>query len=207
MRPLWTVPACLAAVALTMSTAAAFSGHDATASLEIPLPSETQRAALASRPVTDLPSLRASNLGMGWKTQIDPRTGYARMAYGGSIVAASSIRDEAQAESIAREFASRHVDLLGVRTEDARVADVRHALGKWAVHFQQRIDGVPVYKGDAFVLMGDGGRIAAFGSEFEPLPEGGIQRATVTEGSAMMLAAQSIGATPSGDRPRRPSCS
>ena len=202
MRPLRTMFACLAAAALTTSTTAAFNGHQETTSLEIPLVGEAQRSALASRPVTDLSSLRANSLGMGWQAQIDPRTGYARVAYGGSIVAAPGIRDEAQAESIAREFAAQHTDLLGVQPDNARGSDVRHALGKWAVHFQQVIDGVPVYKGDAFVLMAESGRISAFGSDFQPVPLGGIQRATVSQASAIAIAAQAIGATPIADRPQ-----
>lgn len=202
MRTVRTVSACLAALALTASTAAAFDSHDESASLEIPLLGDTQRAALASRPAMDLSSLRAADLGMGWKAQLDPRTGFARMAYGGSIVAASIIRDEAQAESIARQFVSLHQDLLGVQADNARLGDVRQALGKYAVHFQQVIDGIPVYKGDAFVLMSASGRIGAFGSNFEPRPEGGLQRATVSMAGAIAMAASSIGATPSLDRPQ-----
>lgn len=175
--------------------ASAFTAHD------VLLPGELARPAAADRPFADPPATRAAGLGPGWKVQIDARTGFVRMAYGGRLTVGRAIHSEEDAESLARGFVFSREDLLGVRSDNSRLLVTRRAPGKWAVHFQQVIDGARVWGGTAFVLLGENGRVAAFGSSFERTPERVAASPLVSSSAALAIATGALGATPRADTP------
>jgi hypothetical protein len=191
-----------AAILLAALPAGAFTGHDATASLELPLAFDAYQAAAATRPFEPAGNARTAALGAGWRFQKDPRTGWVRMARGGSVALAEAVRGESHAAALARTHLLANADLLGVREDNAELRSVRQAGGKWAVHYRQVLHGVPVWKGSAFALIHEDGRLAAFGSEFRPEPDDFPAHPRLSAADALSEAARSIGAVPRADRPQ-----
>src|SRR5262245_29905696 len=193
--------AALPALLLAARPAAPFTGSPESADLDIPLAYDAYHAAIAARPAAELPATRAADLGAGWLVQSEPVTGRVRMAYGGTVAPASPIRDAAQAESQARSFVLAHEELLGVRADNMRTQSVRRGPAQWVVWFQQVIDDVPVWNGTAFVLLGESGRVGAFGSEFQPEPRD-LPRAALSKEAALAAATHSLGTSARADRPQ-----
>ena len=189
----------LLAVALTPGLAGAFAptspapDHHVTSVFE------------ATRPSVSFQSLESaygasSALGDGWKVHPDPRTGRPHLAYGGDVRLAGP-QGEAHAADLARGFLLENRDLVGAREGNLELRNVAHATGKWAVHYRQVVDGIRVYRGNAFVVIGDRGRVMAFGSDF--LPEEGASTAVLlTPAQAITAAANDLGATPLPDLPQ-----
>ena len=193
--------AALPALLFAARPAAPFTGSPESADLDIPLAYDAYHAQVAARPTAELPATRAQGLGAGWLVQSDPVTGRVRMAYGGTVVLAPVIRDAAQAESQARAFVLAHEELLGVRADNVRTQSVRRGPAQWVVWFQQVVDDVSVWNGTAFVLLGESGRVAAFGSEFQPEPRD-LARAALSSEAATLAATHSLGTSPRADRPQ-----
>ncbi|MFN8179664.1 MAG: FlgD immunoglobulin-like domain containing protein [bacterium] len=189
----------LPAILLAASPVAAFTARPETAPLDLPLRYDAYHSAIAARPAADLAADKAAGLGSGWRAQIDPASGRVRMAYGGTVPLAPGIRDDAQAETLARSFLFGRGDLLGVRADNSRTQSVRRAPGKWAVWLQQYIAGIPVWNGTAFVLLGANGHVGAFGSEFQPEPHDLVKPA-LDSAAALAKAAASLGTSPRADR-------
>ena len=138
----------------------------------------------------------------GWFVQADPRTGHVHMAWGGDAFAANGVRSGAEAESAAREFLISRGDLLGIRPDNLQLLSVNQAKGKWVAHFGQVVDGLPVWRAKAFVLMGESGRVIGWGSDFVAEDRhSAAPRATLSEAEAIATAAAALGTTPRADRP------
>ena len=152
--------ACLVAV----GTADAFTPHTLH-DLEFPLAWHATPVVYETQTAESSSLVRSSVLGEGWHVQPDPRTGLLHMAYGGDAFASSGIADEASAVSAAREFLRVAGDATGVDEDNAQLLDATRHEKKWAVHFQQRVRGIPVWRGLAFVLLGEDGRVTAFVSD------------------------------------------
>jgi len=202
MNRLWILPAGLLALALPAVPAHALTASRQAADLEIPLALDVQREAAARRPFQSAPALRSGAAGAGWRVQVAPQTGWVRMAHGGGVTLATSVAGEAQARTLAHEWLLANRSLVGVREDNSELRSVRHAAGKWAVHFRQTLAGVPVWKGSAFVLLGENGRVAAFGSDFLPEPDEIPAHPVLSADDALAAAANALAATPRADRPR-----
>ncbi len=197
--------AALAAFAAAGS-AFAFAPTPATAPLEFPL--EYDRTIVVDRAVAlqDAAGPRSLPIGSNWQARLSPRTGYVRMAYGADLSVGRAIHGERDAEAAAREILDLAGDVLGTRPDNIALRNVATAPGKWAVHFNQMVNGVPVYRSSAFVLVYDGGQVAAFGSKFFPHHDGHDhgappRAATFTSAQAVDAAARALSAAPLPDRP------
>jgi hypothetical protein len=181
--------------------ARAFTPH-AHSDLEFPLAWESAPVAYETKALESTPLGRSAVLGGSWFVQQDPRTGVAHMAWGGNMFAATGIGSEADAISASRNFLLLASDLGGVRENNMVLQVATYHDRKWAVHWQQQVQGIPVYRSTAFVLMGEDGRVAAFGSTFFPEGHDVLPHAALSEGEALQAAAASIGAVPDADRPQ-----
>jgi Zn-dependent metalloprotease len=193
---------CLAFLVLTVGTAAAVTNHDATEALEFPLSIRSQPAVYETQSLVELPQTRAAVLDADWRVQTNRITGTVHAAYGGDLMLVDGgVREEAQAAAAAREFLASHTGLLGTRTDNLELQAVVHSRGKWAVHYRQIAYGLPVTTGSAFVVIGDSGRLMAFGSDFFPEGHDSLARPALTAAEATLAAANALGGTPRSDRP------
>jgi hypothetical protein len=182
-------------------TARAFAPH-AHQDLEFPLAWESLPVAYETKALESTPLGRSAVLSGSWFVQQDPRTGVTHMAWGGNMFAAAGIGGEADAISASRNFLLLASELAGVRENNMVLEDATYHDRKWAVHWQQQVQGIPVYRGTAFVLMSENGKVMAFGSDF--FPEGGeiLPHAVLSDREALQAAAASIGAVPDAGRPQ-----
>jgi hypothetical protein len=123
------------------------------------------------------------------------------MAYGGDAFAANGISGESRAVEAARDFLLDRGDILGVRSDNLDLLVAKNRRGKWVAHFGQTVYGVPVWRTKAFVLMGESGRVIAFGSDFFPETHEAPARPSLSEAEAVAAAASALGTTPRADRP------
>ena len=158
---------------------------------DAPLPTSFERAAEAR--------VRAASFDEDWRVQANPRTGVAHFAIPGDLRPASSVSSETQAELLARDVLAMHAEALGTADQDLELRNVATARGKYAVHFQQEVNGVPVWNATAFVVLHESGRVMATGSGFFP-HEGSAPAAVLGSQDAIAAAATSIGASPRTDR-------
>ncbi|MBN1826085.1 MAG: PepSY domain-containing protein, partial [Candidatus Eisenbacteria bacterium] len=113
-------------------------------------------------------SALAERYGGEWRYDRNRVTGSLHHVYGSGVDFAGAIHADADAERAARDFVAENARLFGAATEDLRVSRVQTAPGKYAVHFDQFVDGVRVFGGNAHVVLTDAGRIFAFGSDAYP---------------------------------------
>ncbi|MGH2570715.1 MAG: hypothetical protein ACRDGR_05790, partial [bacterium] len=186
---------------MATGVARAFTPH-AHDDLEFPLVWESVPVAYETKALENTPLGRSTALGGSWFVQQDPRTGHAHMAWGGNMIAAAGIGGEADAVSAARNFLLLASDLGGARENNMVLQDATYHDRKWAVHWQQQVQGIPVYRASAFVLMGENGKVMAFGSTFFPEGHDVLPHPALSEGEALRAAAASIGAVPDADRPQ-----
>jgi Zn-dependent metalloprotease len=170
--------------------------------LEFPLEWYAAPADYETKAFESTPFARSSVLGENWFVQQDHRTGLLHMAYGGNLFAAAGIAGEADAVSASRNFLLLNSDLVGARENNMELQDATYHDKKWAVHFQQQVRGIPVYRGTAFVLMGESGKVISFGSDFFPEGHEVIARPALSEAAALQVAAASIGAVPDAAKPQ-----
>jgi hypothetical protein len=145
--------------------------------------------------------LARSSLGSSWIVQPNPRTGTLHAAYGAGARLTSAVTSEQQAGTLAQSFLVGQTALLGTRTDNMQLRNVRHWKDKYAVHFQQVRNGLPVHEATAWVLMDAAGNVGAFGSDFIPDTGEIADVAAVSTEQAVRLAADALGTTPRADRP------
>jgi hypothetical protein len=186
---------------LAVPSARAFVPDASAAPLEFRLPHEAIPAVYVTRSAASMDLARSAGLSPAWQVQTSPRTGLVHAAWGGGVQLASSVSSDAQADALARSFLLTYPDLLGVREANLELRNVRHALGRYAVHYRQVILGVPVRNASAWVLLDESGTVAAFGSDFYP-DHGEIPGHPAFAGdAAVTAAANALGATPLPDLP------
>jgi hypothetical protein len=96
---------------------------------------------------------------------------------------------------VALAFLRSYPDAFAVSNANAIFLGAFHERGKWAVHFRQVANGLPVVSARAFVLLTDEGMAAAFGSDF--FPDGfGSPVPGMDASSAIALAASQLGTVP-----------
>ncbi|NNE42940.1 MAG: hypothetical protein HKN12_01915, partial [Gemmatimonadetes bacterium] len=125
------------------------------------------------REIRELAARRGVGLAAGWQGRVDPVTGAVRMAWGGDRVLAPAVADAREAERLGRDFILEQAPLLYTDPAHTVLQTVRRGRGKYVVRFRQEIGGVPVLGAQAFVLIHDNGRVAAFGSSFHRADEVG----------------------------------
>jgi Zn-dependent metalloprotease len=171
------------------------------ANLEIPLAIDLRAPVYVEAPIATAFPNQATAVGFDWNVQIHDLTGRPHMAWGGvPLETGRSIFDEADAVAAARSVLERFGDLLGV-DRNAEVLTTASDEGRWAVHFQQMVNGIPVERGRAFVFLGEAGNVIAMGSDFFPVAAGTPARPQLSAAQAINAAAQSISAVPRADAP------
>jgi len=134
----------------------------------------------------------AGRHGGTWDYQVNHRTGTYRHIYGSGIDLGVELDSAEQVESLAREFIKDNQDIFAVAGDDLRLKSCTHALGKWAIIFEQTYRGLRVYGGRVHLVFTEGGRLFEMGSDAYP----GIGLAPVpalAEASALGLARINIG--------------
>jgi hypothetical protein len=170
--------------------------------LEIPLSIEARAPVYAAAPIADAFPAQAASIGLDWHVQVHELTGRPHMAWAGSpLQTGRTITQDSDAVDAARSVLRDFADLLGATDENAEVVKTASMPGRWAVHFQQMVNGVPVHTGRAFVFLGEAGNVIAFGSDFFPVEAGVPSRPSLSGAQAIDIAARTIGATPRTDRP------
>ena len=191
--------ASFALATLAAPGASAFVATTASPDLEFRLAYEAIPLDLPFEPLAAAAPGLADGFGPTWAAQFDPRTRRTHIAYGADVRLARAISSESQAADLSRAFLIDNVGLTGVRSDNVRLANVVHARGKWASHFEQVVEGIPVVRGRAWVVLGDGGEVMAFGSDFVPEQEGLRTTPALDAARALDVAARSIAATPRTD--------
>jgi FlgD Ig-like domain len=194
------LPHLILAAVIGAAALPAFGFAPTGSQLEFPLAWEATSPTyrFVSRDAT--PFGRSASPAEAWRIQLDRRTGRAHFAIGADLRPASSVQDAMQAEQLARDVVLAHPEMLGVTQAEAALRDVAHVAGKWAVHFDQRIQGIPVYHAGAFVVFAESGRVMAMGSDFFP-HEGPVPSALLSGSDAMAAASVSIGGEVRTDLP------
>ena len=199
------VVATTAAVALTVP-AFGFNFTEESARWEIPRQGDPSQKVWDSQPVSELtaqanPLLAefAARQGGAWYFQTNRATGTYRHVYGGSIDLAGSLKSADEVETLARSFIDANDGIFAVGSDDLKVASCTHALGKWAIIFQQAYQGLRVYGGRVHLVLTEDGRLFEMGSDAHP----GISLASsagLAEATALGLAKISIGYLEETDR-------
>lgn len=187
-----------AAVALLAAPALGFAPTPDTR--EFPLEWEATAPGPFAFEHADAARIRSGSFDDAWRIQANRRTGVVHFAIGGDLRPATSVRSAAQAEDLARGVLALHREALGVPENETELRNVSEARGKYAVHFQQVVNGIPVWHSTAFVVLHESGRVMATGSDFFP-HDGSIAGPVLGAMDAVATAAQSIGAEPRTDLP------
>lgn len=128
-----------------------------------------------------------------WAVQRNPITGAPHHLLGSGVdFVAEAIDTEGRASEIAASFLARHADLLMVDPDRLGDAKTTGGHGKWVVLFKENYHGIPVFGGRAHVVMTDGGRVYAAGSDFHPDIAIGWTP-SLSEGEASAIAGSDLG--------------
>ncbi|MDP7031256.1 MAG: FlgD immunoglobulin-like domain containing protein [Gemmatimonadota bacterium] len=188
-------------IALSASVSGALVDDPALHDFEFPLVYDSSEPVRTTVKFEQSGFARGSALPGDWFVQEGPRTGHLHAAYGGDLFLTDDIADADQATALARDFLVSQEELLGTNPGNMEFRNVLEFKGRYAVHFRQIHHGVPVYRGDAWVVITDEGKVAAFGSDFFPERHAIPMHPTMNESDAIAAAAQSINAVPRTDRP------
>ncbi|GJM45369.1 MAG: hypothetical protein DHS20C21_22110 [Gemmatimonadota bacterium] len=201
MRVIFKFPIVVAAAALfATSSADAFVEASGQQSLEFPLQYETVIPSQAVRNL-DSVSLGRSAIGTGWKVQSNVHSDYLRMGYGGQFrLTEAGVRDDVQAEALARDFLLSNENLFGTRADNVELRNVNYYKGRYVAHYRQKVNGFEVWRSDAFVLMGENGQLSAFGSTFFPEGHDIAAQLSLSASDAIAFAASALGTTPRTDK-------
>jgi Zn-dependent metalloprotease len=110
----------------------------------------------------------ADRYGGTWYYQVNRTTGTYHHIYGGSIDLGVNFNSAEEVEALARSFIKDNQGIFGVGSDDLSVTSCTHALGKWAIIFQQTYQGLRVYGGRAHLVFSDDGRLFELGSDAHP---------------------------------------
>jgi len=89
-----------------------------------------------------------------------------RVVGSGIELAPGGLHSEAQVEQVAREFIATHAHFFGIDESALATYRITHALGKWAIQFQQIERGYAVEDAYGNLVFTDSGRLYAFGANF-----------------------------------------
>jgi len=128
----------------------------------------------------------AARYGGNWRVHSwNPQTGTPHFVYGTAPRLSASIADASALESLARQVIAGNAEVLGAELENLRLTDTPHALGKWAVHYQQTYNGMDVWGATVRLVFSDSGKLMLMGSDYhsgidlDPTPA--IDEKTATE--------------------------
>jgi len=152
------------------ASAFAFNPIEQNAEYEVPLPTfdfhsvGKVQAETRGLQVTDALSER---FGGSWKIYTwNSQTSTAADLYGSGTQVSAELTNEAQAETVAREFLAANPDIFQADLADLRFASAPVGLGKRTVHFQQTYHGIDVWQGGVYLTFTETGRLFAMGSTF-----------------------------------------
>ncbi len=108
-------------------------------------------------------------MGGRWSVQAwNPVTLTPRLVTGSGVPTGVVVLDASTAERVARGFVDAGATLRPMRADQLETRTVVRGLGKWSVHFTQRLHDWPVIGSRFTVAMTETGRIAAFGGDLWP---------------------------------------
>src|SRR5262245_61139276 len=162
-------PAALLSL-LVAGQAVAFTSRGSVALEDIPLPGNHRPLIVEPAPTTDARVADFSHRAGGrWSVAWNPVTRTPHMMLGsGTDFVPGGIHDEAGARDAARRVLDQNPALIGVTGASLDIVTAEHGAGKWAVHFQQRVNGVPVEGGLACVAFTEAGRLMLISSDVYP---------------------------------------
>ncbi len=136
---------------------------------EIPLPDfgiATYTSAETELASSQVVSRFAAANGGNWHVhRWNPYTDTPVAFYGSGIDVATSLRDEVDAERVARDIIATNPQLFRADNANLRFVDSPTGMGKRAVHFQQTHEGVDVWMGRVQLTFTEAGRLFVMGSE------------------------------------------
>jgi len=146
--------------------------HDDHTQLEIPLANYSQhvvgRAALALE-APAVTSALESNYGGNWHVYTwNAQTGTPSALYGSGVNVASALRDDMDAERVARDVIAANPQVFRADNANLRFLSAPTGLGKRAVHFQQTYEGLDVVQGRVHLTFTEAGRLFVMGSDYYP---------------------------------------
>ncbi len=113
----------------------------------------------------------------------NPQTGTPSQIYGSGVDVAPALRDERQAEQVARDVIAANPEVFGADNANLRFVAAPTGMGKRAVHFQQTYAGLDVYQGRVHLTFTEAGRLFVMGSDYysnidlNPVPALSLQEA------------------------------
>ncbi len=126
----------------------------------------------------------AARYGGNWRVHSwNPQTGTPHFVYGTAPRLSASIADASALESLARQVIAGNAEVLGADLQNLRLTDTPHALGKWAVHYQQTYHGLDVWQSTVRLVFSDDGKLMLMGSDYyrdidvNPVPAIGAEAA------------------------------
>jgi len=157
----------------------------------------TGMSSIADEPLVDF--LRT--YGGRWQYQVNLKTGSYHNIFGSGIDLGRPIEDENTLESVARGFIDANTDLFKIDSADLLKFHVGRAPGKWSVIFEQTYEGIPIWGSRAYLVMTDGGRLFALGSDvYNDIDVSTLP--AITEEEALTIASENIGFVNGRDRIR-----
>jgi hypothetical protein len=104
-----------------------------------------------------------------WKVYSwNPQTGTPNYLYGSGVQAGPAIQTPEDAVEAARAVMQANPTIFRADPANLRLASTPHALGKWAVHFQQTYHGIDVWGGRVHLTFTEQGRLFVMGSQYYP---------------------------------------
>lgn len=153
----------------------AFNPTDASARWEVPKPGEPAQttwqaynALEPGAPYAAPAQAFVSRYGGTWQYQVNQRTGTYHHLYGSGIDLGVTLKSEQEVEALARDFIKANPALFGVSNDNLRVLSCTHALGKWAIIFEQTYHGIWVWGGRVHLVFTESGRLFELGSDIYP---------------------------------------
>jgi len=164
------------AVLFSLSLSAwAFNPTDAYARWEVPKPGapaqiwwEAHSAFEEGAPVAEAAQAFTSRYGGTWQYQVNQRTGTYHHLYGTGVDLGVTLKSQQAVEALARDFIRANPAIFAISDEDLKVMSCTHALGKWAIIFQQTWQGVGVFGGRVHLVFTESGRLFELGSDAYP---------------------------------------
>ena len=171
LRPALIIIGVAIAAAGSSGSAWGIADHDL-AQLEIPLVAYSQhvvgRAALAQE-APAVTSALENNYGGNWHVYTwNAQTGTPSALYGSGALVATGLRDDAEAERVARDVIAANPLVFRADNANLRFMSAPTGLGKRAVHFQQTYEGLDVYQGRVHLTFTEAGRLFVMGSDYYP---------------------------------------
>jgi hypothetical protein len=134
----------------------------------------------------------AETYGGDWHYQVNRLTSTYHHLYGSGVELGANLNSQGEVEALARQFIGANPQVFAIDGDNLAVLSSTHALGKWAIIFQQTYHGIKVWGGRCHLVFTDSGRLFEMGSDAYPDIRISATPA-LGEGDALAIAKSSIG--------------